>query len=71
LPGFIKKEAPATTLWHGRINGIDLVLHCAVIGKVLREGGWDMRKAQPKPVQSLIPAGCIFWLNLNTHSDPT
>lgn len=61
LPNFEKIEHEGKTVWQGRINNIDLTLHCAVIGKVLREGGWDLRKFQAKPVCSLIPAGSVFY----------
>ncbi|MCX7096282.1 MAG: type III-B CRISPR module-associated protein Cmr3 [Methylococcales bacterium] len=62
LPDFKKTEPESkTTVWQGQINSVALTLHCAVIGKVLREGGWDLRKFQAKPVRSLIPAGSVFY----------
>jgi len=60
LPNFKRIEHEGKTVWQGQINNIDLTLHCAVIGKVLREGGWDLLKFQAKPVRSLIPTGSIF-----------
>ena len=61
LPDFKKIEQDGNSVWQGQINGIALTIHCAVIGKVLREGGWDLRNKQAKPVRSLIPAGSVFY----------
>ncbi len=57
LPGFSKKGGG----WKGRINGDKYTLHCAITGKALREGGWDMQAHQPRPVQSYIPSGSVFY----------
>jgi CRISPR-associated protein Cmr3 len=61
LPGFKKIEQEGETVWQGQINGIGLTLHCAMTGKVLREGGWDLQNHQPRPVRSLMPAGSVFY----------
>lgn len=65
LSGFEQSEEQGKTVWRGKINGIDLTLHCAVVGKVLREGGWDLIYKKPKPVRSLIPAGSVFYCTVN------
>lgn len=61
LPGFVREEKANQTVWRGTLNGVELTLHGAVTGKVLREGGWDMAKREPRPVISLTPAGSVFW----------
>jgi len=66
LPGFKQTEQHGKTVWRGKIGSTDLTLHCAIIGKVLREGGWDLRKFQAKPVRSLIPAGSVFYCTVNS-----
>lgn len=65
LPGFSKTEQDGKSVWTGIINGIALTLHCAVIGKVLREGGWDVRKNKPRAVRSFIPAGSVFYCTVD------
>lgn len=62
LPGFERSDdGEKQTLWTGSLNGIELELHGAVTGKVLREGGWDMAKNKPRTVTSLTPAGSVFF----------
>lgn len=68
LPGFIKQECAEQTVWVGTLNGISLKLHSAVTGKVLREGGWDMAKHAPRTVTNFIPAGSVFYLELQDGS---
>jgi CRISPR-associated protein Cmr3 len=50
-----------TQRWQGKIKDIDLTIHAAVIGKTQREGGWDAANRQPRPMQSLIPAGSCYY----------
>jgi CRISPR-associated protein Cmr3 len=61
LPGFSRQEVGGRTIWKGTINGDSYTLHCAITGKVLREGGWDMQVHQPRTVQSYIPSGSVFY----------
>lgn len=50
------------TVWEGDINGVSLRLLCAVVGKPVREGGWDLANQIPRPIQNLVPAGsCYFF----------
>ncbi|MEE9304504.1 MAG: type III-B CRISPR module-associated Cmr3 family protein, partial [Thiotrichaceae bacterium] len=58
LPDFIfKEQSDQASYWQGNIEGVDLKLHGAVVGKAIRDGGWDMAKHQPRDDRSLIPAG--------------
>ena len=52
-------------VWQGTINGVELTLHAAVLGKAQREGGWDMAARKPRAVQSLIPAGSAYYVTVN------
>lgn len=61
LPGFYKPQTNGNTVWKGTLHGISLSLINSVIGKVQREGGWDMAKHEPIAIQSLIPAGSVFY----------
>lgn len=65
LPDFQPSEEHGKTVWRGKINNIALTLHCAIIGKVLREGGWDLQNHKPRPVRSLIPAGSVFYCTVD------
>jgi CRISPR-associated protein Cmr3 len=60
-PGFTAAERDGVRVWRGEINGVALIIECAVIGKPSREGGWDLATEQPRPVKSLIPAGSVYF----------
>ena len=61
---FTKTEYQGKTVWQGVLNDIELMIEAAVIGKAHREGGWDMKKHQPRPVRSHIPAGSAWYCRL-------
>lgn len=63
--GFAAIDENGCRVWKGAINGISLTVHCAVIGKPQREGGWDMAKKAPRPVQSLLPAGSAWYCTVD------
>ena len=75
--GFKKTTFEGVTVWEGVINDIGVRIVSAVVGKVHREGGWDMQKHQPSPVKSYIPSGSAWfcraidaeltWETLNTQ----
>ncbi|ANE56539.1 hypothetical protein AYM39_16050 [Methylomonas sp. DH-1] len=67
--GFSKTERNSQTVWQGQLNGIELSIESAVIGKVHREGGWDMKNHQPRPVKSYIPAGSAWYCRLSQATD--
>ena len=66
--GFEKIERAEQTVWQGEINGIGLMIAAAVIGKVHREGGWDMQSHQPRTVKSYLPAGSAWFCELTDKS---
>ena len=65
-PGFAPREGSDPLLWRGEIAGISLTLHAAVLGKAQREGGWDMANRRPRAMQSLIPAGSVYYVTTET-----
>jgi CRISPR-associated protein Cmr3 len=68
LPGFSESEQDGVRVWRGSLNGVDLVLHSAVLGKAVREGGWDLMNQRPRPVKSLMPAGSVYFCTV--EGDP-
>lgn len=70
LPGFIRDDNhekwPGATVWTGILHGVDLTLHSAVLGKPVREGGWDLVSNSPRAVRSLVPAGSVFYLTVDS-----
>jgi CRISPR-associated protein Cmr3 len=65
--GFVE-QAKKSSYWKGNIAGVDLKLHGAVVGKSIRDGGWDMAKHQPRDDRSLIPAGSVFFCEVSNGS---
>jgi CRISPR-associated protein Cmr3 len=66
--GFLRQiDGNGAHSWKGEINNVPLTIHCAVIGKAQREGGWDMTAHAPRAVQSLIPAGSAWYCTVDDH----
>ncbi|MBL3529332.1 MAG: type III-B CRISPR module-associated protein Cmr3 [gamma proteobacterium endosymbiont of Lamellibrachia anaximandri] len=58
---FTKNSEGPVHYWTGEIKGIGLKVISAVLGKSRRVGGWDLLNDQPKEVTSLIPAGSLYY----------
>jgi CRISPR-associated protein Cmr3 len=54
------------TVWRGQLHGVALRLMCAVVGKSVREGGWDLVNRSPRPVQALVPAGSAYFFEVES-----
>lgn len=70
-PGFKPIERDGERIWQGEIQGLEgirLTIECAVLGKAVREGGWDLARQRPRPVRSLVPAGSLYFCTL--EGDP-
>ncbi len=63
-PNHTDHDQSKTTYWKGSIEGIELKICGAIVGKALREGGWDLANHCPRPVKSLLPAGSLFYCNV-------
>lgn len=62
--GFTVSEINGQTVWRGALNGIALTLVCGIVGKPVREGGWDMVNHCPRPLQNLVPAGSCYFCTI-------
>lgn len=65
LPGFEQAETADGTVWRGAVQGVKLSLHCVIQAKAIREGGWDLAQNCPRAVQSLVPAGTVYYLTVD------
>jgi CRISPR-associated protein Cmr3 len=63
-----KNEKEQIISWEGKINDITFIVEAAVIGKVHREGGWNMQDHKPRAVKSYIPAGSAWFCRLDDES---
>ena len=54
---------------HGEIKKVKLKMVSAVLGKSIREGGWDLVNDSPRPVISLVPAGSVWFCEV-VSGDP-
>ncbi len=63
--GFTKdRNDQGHEFWTGNIANIPLRLICGTIGKPVREGGWDMVKHMPRPLNSYVPAGSCYFVEV-------
>jgi CRISPR-associated protein Cmr3 len=62
--GFTEVPDSKEKNWRGTLNGVELTIISAVLGKSIREGGWDLARKQPREVISLIPAGSVWFCQL-------
>lgn len=61
--GFERKALPdGTDVWEGMLGGVKLRVFCAITGRTIREGGWDLARHQARAVQSFTPAGCALYV---------
>lgn len=70
LPGFERVEEAGRTVWKGSIENIALSVYCSVQVKAVREGGWDLANNRPREVQSLVPAGSVFYASVDNGDIP-
>lgn len=72
LPGkeehWKQEQRQGRMVWRGELNGIRLTLHSMVSGRAHREGGWDMARRSPRPVQSFLPAGTTWYCTLDDNN---
>ncbi|PPC83998.1 MAG: hypothetical protein CTY38_03080 [Methylotenera sp.] len=62
--GFVKANDGEKDIWQGEIAGVRLNIICSVVGKPVREGGWDMVAKAPRPLASYVPAGSCYFCEL-------
>ncbi|MEK8021453.1 MAG: type III-B CRISPR module-associated protein Cmr3 [Candidatus Parabeggiatoa sp.] len=55
------------TVWEINLNGIELTVISAVLGKAIREGGWNLRLHAPRPLKSLVPAGSVWFCKVKDN----
>lgn len=48
----------------GKYNGLTMKLLTAAIGKAIYIGGFDMKERKPKPMYKAVPAGSVYYFEL-------
>jgi CRISPR-associated protein Cmr3 len=59
--GFVPQAQADALVWHGELAGVRLRLISSVVGKPVREGGWDMVQRAPRPLASYAPVGSCYF----------
>lgn len=59
------KDSDGNAVWTKVMNNIRLTLISAITGKAMREGGWDLAENKPKTVNSLVPAGSVYFCKID------
>lgn len=67
LPDGFQKIENGT--FEGEIAGVKLRLISAVIGKAVREGGWDLVNGKPRQMDSFVPAGSCYFCEIQNGAD--
>lgn len=70
-PGWIPSWIDKDTMEGGPPGAPRFRIHCAVVGKPIPVGGWDLAKRQPKPLRWAVPAGTMYyceWLKGNSEN---
>ena len=63
IPEEIQKVTESNrTSYQGQIHGIELQIESMILGKAVREGGWDLAHHKPKPAHQLVPAGSCWYI---------
>jgi CRISPR-associated protein Cmr3 len=62
------EDKNGNTVWQGTLNGVELTIISAVLGKSVREGGWDLQNERPRPVKSFVPAGSVWFCQVKNIS---
>lgn len=57
------------TYWQGELAGRPARLVCAVTGKPVREGGWNLAESRPRQLRGLVPAGSCYFIELDSAQD--
>lgn len=60
-----RKKDGEGACWQGEINGIDMTLVSAMTGKPVYFGGWDTAKGKPRPLDPLVPAGSVYYFEID------
>lgn len=61
--GFTQNDSE--TGFIGSINGLDMTIICACIGKAHREGGWNQLEHKPKVIDNYLPVGTVFFVEVS------
>lgn len=54
--------------WRTQAAGVDLTLLGAVLDRPAYIGGWDMKARAPKPLRPCVPAGAVYWFEMNVDA---
>jgi len=71
-PGFAPDRDGKDTVWRGKLGrpGADVRLVSACIRKPVWIGGWDLAKQCPRPLLACVPAGSVYYFELERGADP-
>jgi CRISPR-associated protein Cmr3 len=67
--GFTATERNGTTCWRGTLDGVTLRIVVSCGGPPVAIGGWDMVKRESKALRWCVPAGTVYYCELEIGSD--
>ena len=67
--GFTDTKIDGTTYWRGTLDGVALRIVVSCGGPPTAIGGWDIVKREAKALRWCVPAGTVYYCELETGSD--
>lgn len=61
---------PRALLESGKAHGVEIQLKAAKVDRPLTLSGWDYASKQMKKTRRAVPAGAVYWLELQGGADP-
>jgi CRISPR-associated protein Cmr3 len=67
--GFTATEIDGTTCWQGTLDGVMLRIVVSCGGPPVAIGGWDMVRREAKALRWCVPAGTVYYCEMETGSN--
>jgi CRISPR-associated protein Cmr3 len=64
-PDFEETDRNGRTEWVGTLKGVDMTLVSAKTDKPIHIGGWDTAANRPRPLDALVPAGSVYYMEID------
>lgn len=67
--GFEREGAESGIRWRGELEEMECTLVGAALDKPRRIGGWDMKTRRPRPLESHVPAGSVYFFETDAPGE--
>jgi len=67
--GFRKETSTSSLVWRGTVQGVALRIVVSCGGPPVAIGGWDLARGQPSGLRPCVPAGTVYYCELEQPFD--